>query len=119
MKSLFVCLKVLKATKERQDNWTGVLHRIAQHPVEQVYLYTRCPCPFLPKQELEGQDTGCRAGRPMHPSEPPTPCSEGQFKCAGNDNFTASLSGVTDAGPANAKLTPGNQIGFFIGLGLL
>ena len=43
----------LKATNELQDDRTGVLHQVAQHPIDQVYLYARRPCPSLPTQDLE------------------------------------------------------------------
>ena len=65
--------KGLKATRKRQDNGTGVLHQIAQHPIHQISLYTRCPCPSPPMQDLERQSSGCRAGKPMHPSKPRQP----------------------------------------------
>ena len=57
--------KGLKATNEQQDNGTGILHQIAQQPIDQVYLYTRYPFPYLPAQDLEEQGTSCRAGRCM------------------------------------------------------
>ena len=73
----------LMATNKRQDNGTGVLHQVAQQPIDQVYRYIRHPCPSLPMQDLKGQGTGCRTGRPVCPSKPHTPCSERQLKCAG------------------------------------
>ena len=30
-----------------------------------------------PTQDLGGQDSGCRVGRPVYPTKPPTPCSQG------------------------------------------
>ena len=50
----------LKATNKWQDNGTDILHLVAQHPINQIYLYTRCPCPSTPTQDLEGQGTGCK-----------------------------------------------------------
>ena len=41
------------ATNEQQDDGTGGLHQVAQHPIDQVYLYTGCPCPSLPTQDPE------------------------------------------------------------------
>ena len=46
----------LKATNEWQDDGTSVLHQVAQHPIDQVCLYTRHPYPSRP--DLEGQGTG-------------------------------------------------------------
>ena len=68
--------KDLKATNGWQDNGTGVLYQVAQHPIDQVCWYTRCPWPSPPMQGPEGQGAGCRAGRPVHPSKPLIPCSE-------------------------------------------
>ena len=40
-------LKGLKATNERQDNGTGVLYQVAQHPIDQVYeLIYKVPMPL-------------------------------------------------------------------------
>ena len=39
---------------------------VPQFPIDQVYLYTRRPCPSLPTQDPETQGTGRRAGRPIH-----------------------------------------------------
>ena len=33
-----ISLKGLKVTNEQQDDRTGVLHQVAQHPIDQVYL---------------------------------------------------------------------------------
>ena len=66
----------LKANNERQDDGTVILHQVAQHPIDQVYLYTRHPCPFPPTQDLERQGFSCRAGRSTTVnsiSETPTP----------------------------------------------
>ena len=87
----------LKATNEQQDNGTGVLHQVAQHPRPAILIDK------APKQDLEGQGTGCRVGRPVCPSKPPTPCSEMQLKCAGNEIFTNSLSGASNAGPSRCE----------------
>ena len=38
-------IKDLKATNEWQDDGAGILHEMAQFPIDQVYLYTRLPCP--------------------------------------------------------------------------
>ena len=39
----------LKTTNERQDDGAGILHQVAQFPIDQVYfIYTRCPCPSPP-----------------------------------------------------------------------
>ena len=43
-----LALKELKATNDRQDDGAGLLHQMAQFPIDQVYLYTRHPCLFLP-----------------------------------------------------------------------
>ena len=51
-------------------------------------------------QELEGQGTGCKAGRPVCTSKPSTPCSEEKLKRVGNDNFTKGLTGVLNMAPA-------------------
>ena len=50
-------IKGLKVTNERQDGGKGVLHKVAQHPIDQVHLYTRRPCPPLPTQGLKRRDT--------------------------------------------------------------
>ena len=55
-----------------QDDGEGILHQVAQFPIELVYLHTRCPYPSLPTQDPERQGTGCRAGRLIHPSKSPT-----------------------------------------------
>ena len=34
-----------KVTNERQDDGAGILHHVAPFPIDQVYLYTRHPCP--------------------------------------------------------------------------
>ena len=50
----------LKATNERQDDGAGILHQVAQFPIDQVYfIYTRRPCPSPPTQDPERQGTGC------------------------------------------------------------
>ena len=95
--------KGLKATNRRQDNQTGVLHQVAQHPIYHVYLYKRCPCPSSSMQDLEEQGTACRGGRSTHPSKPPTPSSKGQLKHVGNNNFTDSLSRALNKGSANGR----------------
>ena len=59
--------------------------------------------PLSTMQDLEGQGTGCRAGRPVCPSRPHTPCSEGQLKCVGNEDFTDDLSRASNAGPSRCK----------------
>ena len=46
-------LKGSKATNERQGDGTGVLLQVAQFPIDQVYLYTRRPCPSPPTQDPE------------------------------------------------------------------
>ena len=61
----------LKATSERQDDGAGILHQVAQFPIDQVYLYTRHPCPSPSTQDPEKQGNGCRAGGPISPSKPP------------------------------------------------
>ena len=53
-------VKGLKATNERQDDGAGILHQVAQFPIDQVYfVYTRVPCPSLPTQDPERQGNGC------------------------------------------------------------
>ena len=54
LKKLFL-VKSLKATNEQQNDGAGILHQWAQIPIDQVYLYTRCPCPSLPTQDPERQ----------------------------------------------------------------
>ena len=71
------------------------MHKVAQHLIDLVYL-----CPSLSTQDRERQGTGCRTGKPVHPSKPPTPCSQGQLKRVGNDNFTYGLSEASNASPA-------------------
>ena len=54
-----ILFKGLQATNEWQDDGTGVLHQVVQHPIDQVYLYMRHSCPSPPKQDLEaGADPG-------------------------------------------------------------
>ena len=49
----------VKATNERQDDGAGILHQVAQFPIDQVYfIYTRRPCPSPPTQDPERQGTG-------------------------------------------------------------
>ena len=44
----------LKATNEQQDDGAGILHQVAQFPIDQVYfIYTRRPCPSPPTQDPE------------------------------------------------------------------
>ena len=57
----------------------SVWYQVAQHLIDQIYLHTRCPCPSLPMQDLEG------AGMPMSPPKSPTPCSERQLKRVGSE----------------------------------
>ena len=52
----FDYLPYLKATNKWQSNGTGIFHQVAQHNIDQVYLYGRHPCP-LPMQDLERQGT--------------------------------------------------------------
>ena len=78
-------MKVLKATNEWQDDGTGILHQVAQHPINQVYGYTRRPSHSLLVHDLAEQGTGCRAGIPVHPSKLPTFCPERQLKCVGSE----------------------------------
>ena len=63
-----VMFKGLKATNKQQNDGIGILHQVAQFPIDQVYfvyiyiyiyIYTRHPCPSLPMQDPERQDTGC------------------------------------------------------------
>ena len=50
----------LKATNERQDDGAGMLHQVAQFPIDQVYfIYTRPPCPSPATQGPGRQGTGC------------------------------------------------------------
>ena len=64
-------IKGLKATNEEQADGAGILHQVAQSPIDQVYLYTRHPRPSPPMQDPETLGTVCRAGRPIYPSKPP------------------------------------------------
>ena len=41
----------------------------------------------VPMQNLEGQNTGCKAGRPECPSKPPNPCSKRQLKHVGREKL--------------------------------
>ena len=36
----------LKATNERQDGWTGILHQVSQFPIDQVFV----PTEYLPAE---------------------------------------------------------------------
>ena len=38
--------KGLKATNERQDDGVGILHQVAQFPINQVYLIYKVPMPL-------------------------------------------------------------------------
>ena len=96
-KNMVKSLKVLQVTNEQQGNGTSILHQVAQHPIDQVYLYTRRPCPSLPTQDLEEQGTRCRAGRPMHPSKPPHPLLRGAVEKYGQWNFYQRLWCPRDA----------------------
>ena len=58
--------KGLKAIDERQYDGAHILHHVAQFHIDQVYLYTRCPCPSPPTQDPERQGTGCLLK--FHPS---------------------------------------------------
>ena len=50
----------LKAINERQDDGAGILHQVAQFPIDPQYsIYTRHPCPPPPTQDLERHGTGC------------------------------------------------------------
>ena len=48
--AIYHTFKGLKATNEREDDGTGILHQVAQHPMDQVYGYTRRPCPSRPRK---------------------------------------------------------------------
>ena len=51
---------MLKATNEQQDDGAGILHQVAQFPIDQVYfIFTRHPCPSPPTQDPLRQGTGC------------------------------------------------------------
>ena len=67
--------------------------QLAQYPIDQIYLLTRCSCHSPPTRHLEEQGTSCRAGRPVHLSKLPTPFSEEQLKCVCHENFTNRLNG--------------------------
>ena len=43
-----IWFKGLKATNGQQDDGTGILHQVAQFPIDQVYFYTRCPTAHAP-----------------------------------------------------------------------
>ena len=45
---------------KQQDDEAGILHQVAQFPIDQVYfIYTRRPCSSTPMQDPERQGTGC------------------------------------------------------------
>ena len=92
----------LKATNEQQDNGTGILHQVAQHPIDQVYLYKRRPSPSPLTQDPERRYW--LQGRQVYvTSKPPTPCSDGQLKCVANESFTDDLSRASNLGQADAR----------------
>ena len=64
-------LNGLKATNEWQDSGTGILHQVTQHPIDQVYLYTRHPCPFPPTQNLEDKVLAAEQVGLYAPPKPP------------------------------------------------
>ena len=46
----------LKAINEQQDNEAGILHQVAQFPIDQVYfICTWCSCPSPPTHDPERQ----------------------------------------------------------------
>ena len=75
--------------------------KIAQHPIDQVYLNIRCAPP--PTLDLEGQGTGCRTGRPVHPSKPFACCSVEQLGRVRIENFTDGLNGAVNAEPSRCE----------------
>ena len=92
----------LKATNEQQDNGTGILHQVAQHPKDQVYLYKRRPSPSPLTQHPERRHW--LQGKYVYVlPTPPTPCSDGQLKCVGNESFTDDLSRASNLGQADAR----------------
>ena len=50
----------LKATNERQDYGAGILHQVAQFPIDQVYLIYEAPMPLSTHARPERQGTGCK-----------------------------------------------------------
>ena len=89
--------KGVKATNEQQDNGTGVLHQVAQLPVDQVFLYTAHPCPSPPTQNLERdkvlapEQVGLYA--PLTPTPPPHPAQRGSGNVWAVNNYQ-SLNGA-------------------------
>ena len=45
--------KGLKATNERQDDGVGILHQVAQFPLDQVYFIYKASCPSPTTQDPE------------------------------------------------------------------
>ena len=43
LKVLDTAVKRLKATNERQNDRAGILHQVAQFPIDQVYLIYKVP----------------------------------------------------------------------------
>ena len=75
-----VAFKGLKATNKQQDDGTGVLHQVAQHPIDQAYGYSlqgihasRRPCKTWKDQVLAAEQIGS------------TSCSKRQLKLVGSD----------------------------------
>ena len=50
------CYSVMLATNERQDDGVGILHEVAQFPIDQVYLYIQgAHAPLLPCKTQRGK----------------------------------------------------------------
>ena len=75
----------LKATNEQQDDGAGILYQVVQFPTDEVQHTYNILIYKVPMQDPERQGTVCKADRPIHPSKPPTSCSERQLKHVGGE----------------------------------
>ena len=67
-------LKGLKVTNEWQDDGTGILHQVAQFPIDQVgYSSIQGAHTLSTHAKPRDKGTDCRAGRPICPSKTPHP----------------------------------------------
>ena len=82
--------KGLKVTNEQQVDGTGTLHQVAQHPVDQVFLYTSRPCKTRRDKVLAAEQVGVYT-----PPNPSHLAQRGTSNVRVVNNYQ-SLSGVLD-----------------------
>ena len=82
----FCLVPRLKATNERQDDGAGILHQVAQFPIDQVYLIYKAPMPLSAHARPRETRYWLQMKVGLYvPLNPPTPCSQRQLKRVGGE----------------------------------